>query len=699
MGKRKIAQPDDPSERIRGFGAFPAHQAMRLSAKLQKSTSRVKLIPRPKGQAGRGSESGGYNLQEAMGLKDDDERYLRQNRIVKRYVQEKLSVFKTISKQDRGQVARVISNIQKDFPFFKRFEDGWPIHDMIRVYLSNEQTRARRDVEAELGYDDNSDSVLLNCTANTSTKPKETTNHRPKVTFSGSDEEAQADDEEELPPRKKAVVFPRKKQQNVVFSEPEDSDDDDLAKLIASSGKTKKPSTKIKPHDKEEEEGNKENIPTKSKKRKADTELAGTAEKKVKLNAAASKLGTAKTPKPIPKLKQKSTAPKSLPTPPPSKHKSKDDPNSALTWEDLPQRCPAAECSDKLPSKAVPSILSLFNKLQTNGPDSKGSHLIQLEICVAITREKRREPLSRLGNIRRWPTTFDYDDLSNRIFALKPEMESLITSSYQLDSSPFWDDFLFAINYQLADFCGAQSKIQFPAARNLKCCGYFGPQGQFIIESCLLRMVEELKLEHNDLEAKLLVTLHTAITAGKNSEQFEYDEDSDLAASNYLSLRDFSDYVLLPFVSSSLILQDLPGLETLQDAIFEKRSSTGFGEFFAPEDDTQEEIHTIHRQNLNAIRGLQFMKDAPSPPSTAPPRLRKLVKQETSFKIRLPAIPPPPDEKEVTLDDFPAPTKKKKVTQPKPKSKAQKKQESNPIPKPTITSVYSTRSKGKVDPD
>ncbi|KAJ7028200.1 hypothetical protein C8F04DRAFT_1237718 [Mycena alexandri] len=673
MVNRKLTQPDNQSERIRiledqlkqkELVIGTTFRSLARSPLIRPSKAKAKLIPRPKGQAGRGSDSGGYNLQVAMGLKDNDERYLRQNRIVKRYVHEKLLVSKSISKQDRGQVARVIANVQKDFPFFKKFEDGWPIHDMIRVYLSNEQTRARRDVEAELEYDDNSDSILLSDNnshaVDSTTNPKNTTTKPPaKVTFAGSDGEDQAEDEEEpLPPSKKAISFPRKKQKNIVLSEPEDSDGDDLAQLIASSGKAKKELKKSKPTNEDDEDEN-----------------------KAKVDTTASKSVIPKTPK----LRQKSTAAKSFPTPPPSKPKLETNTNSPLMWKDLPLHCPAAECSDKLPPKPIPSVLALFNKLQTlessDGPNAKGSHLIQLQICLAITREKRREPLARLGDTRRWPTAFDYNDLSHRIFALKPEMESLITSSYKLDLSPFWDDFLLAINYQLADFCGSQTKIQFHEARILKKCGYFGPQGQFIIESCLRRMVEELKLEHDDLEEKLFITLHTVVTKGKNSEQLEYDNDSELAASNYLSLKDFSDYVLLPFVSSALILQDLPGLETLQDAIFEKRASGEFGECFAAEADNDEDAHTIHRQNVKAIRGLQSMKELPpSPPSMAPPRLRKLIKTEPSLMIRVPPMPPPPEEKEMTLADFPSPTKKKVVTRPKPKPKVKQQKRSQVSP-------------------
>jgi hypothetical protein len=39
--------------------------------------------------------------------------------------------------------------IKNEIPFFKKFENGGPIHEIARTYLSNEQTRQRVDLDAE----------------------------------------------------------------------------------------------------------------------------------------------------------------------------------------------------------------------------------------------------------------------------------------------------------------------------------------------------------------------------------------------------------------------------------------------------------------------------------------------------------------------------------------------------------------------
>ncbi|KAJ7435728.1 hypothetical protein B0H11DRAFT_2113173 [Mycena galericulata] len=131
-----------------------------------------------------------------------------------------------------------------------------------------------------------------------------------------------------------------------------------------------------------------------------------------------------------------------------------------------------------------------------------------------------------------------------------------------------------------------------------------------------------------------------------------------------------------------LFLEDLPNLDNLQDAIFERNNSNEFGSLFNADTDDPE-VHEIHRQNLVAIRGherdredAQQENEVEDPFKTAPPRHRKvLVKLEPpgSLKIRLPP-PAPVIEEEITIDDFqpPAPNAKKAAPEKKGRSRAKK---------------------------
>lgn len=152
----------------------------------------------------------------------------------------------------------------------------------------------------------------------------------------------------------------------------------------------------------------------------------------------------------------------------------------------------------------------------------------------------------------------------------------------------------------------------------------YGPQGEFIIFSSLMRVFAENDEEHK-LEDMLFSTLHTVITT--DDEHFrDYDEN---AASSYLTVKDFTRFVLVPFVAASLILEDLPGLENIQDATFERDNSNEFGEFFhADQDDPG--VDNIHRRNTMAIRNIERDRkreqgDGNEAVETAPPRHRRAI--------------------------------------------------------------------------
>ncbi|KAJ7108330.1 hypothetical protein C8R44DRAFT_885077 [Mycena epipterygia] len=86
--------------------------------------SKRKLIPRPKGQAGRAKY--GYNLQDEMGLADDPVRHQRLGRLVCSFGNQYLSAGKTIAKQDKTRLEKTIRLIQQEIKFFQRFQGAWP---------------------------------------------------------------------------------------------------------------------------------------------------------------------------------------------------------------------------------------------------------------------------------------------------------------------------------------------------------------------------------------------------------------------------------------------------------------------------------------------------------------------------------------------------------------------------------------------
>ncbi|KAF8127808.1 hypothetical protein K438DRAFT_1888848 [Mycena galopus ATCC 62051] len=664
MTKARRAK-EDPQETIRQLQATIAAQQNTISKReqkislLQKNVKGRKLIPKPKGQAGRSEEAGGYNLQEAMGLKGHDEDYNRRCRIVKRYVHEYLSVFAPLSQQKSGYEARMTAKIKNEVPFFKKFDNGWPIHEIARTYLSNEQTRRRADLDAE-------DKAYVDPDTESSAPVKKN-----RVTFATDDEEEEADDEAEV--LLKAVVkkFPSKKRSTVILSDDDAESDDssDLDRLLKASAPAIKPhkvtpapkKSKTKASDELGEDSEqspkkarKENKPPSGLKRKMDDKAEMPASKKAKLAPA-----------------------KTLITPPPSTKKTS---NAVLAWSDLPNCCPAALCNDRLPAAPVPRILSLFQKRQNlldeGGPRAKGLAFTELELCHAITTETRRTRMLDLGKTRGWPTKISAKDIRDRIFAapLDAELLDLITKPEKLKTCPTFRDFLLSINFRLLPFIKSSTHREFLDAIKHKTCGYYGPQGQMIMFSCLLCFVAENEDEH-DLENALFSTMFTII-GDDEDDQFD-DLHTLYEDSCCLCMKDFVDFVLVPFVATFLISQDLP----TQDARFEKDSSTKYGELVNPEDDADEEASHVHEENVRAVRRVERARENLLIPvsaieSTAPPRHRKKSEQEASLKIRLPAQRTL-EEEEITLSDYEAPQPKPKKERVKPEKKDKGKQKAS----------------------
>ncbi|KAJ7456025.1 hypothetical protein B0H11DRAFT_2244366 [Mycena galericulata] len=182
-----------------------------------------------------------------------------------------------------------------------------------------------------------------------------------------------------------------------------------------------------------------------------------------------------------------------------------------------------------------------------------------------------------------------------------------------------------------------------------------------------MRIVVEIDDDdEQELADTLFSTLHAIITSD-NDHFLDYNDN---ASSQYLTVEDFTRFVLVPFIAVSLIHEDLAAVETFQEGLFERNNSNEYGEFFFPESDSPE-AHEIHRRNMKAIHSIQRDRE-PEPtaeltPETAPPRHRRaIVKTEpssTSIKIILPP-PKPVIEQEITVQDFTPPPQGKNSKKP-----------------------------------
>ncbi|KAF7360423.1 hypothetical protein MVEN_00772400 [Mycena venus] len=235
MPKLKVDPKEEEIRQLKATIAKQTNTITKLERKVEKQKTTTALIRRPEGQGGRSADRGGYNTQEAMGLKGLDEDYNRRCRMVKRYIHEYLSVFKPISQQDKGRVALMIIKIQRDIPYFQQFEEGWPIHDITRMYLSNEQTRRRTDIKAEkLACGEESDAEE---------QPQRKGKKKAQVSFAVPETDMEETDADTDGGRKRKM--PLKKVTHTILSD--DDDDDDLDLLLKPTKVPITPKTKAKP--------------------------------------------------------------------------------------------------------------------------------------------------------------------------------------------------------------------------------------------------------------------------------------------------------------------------------------------------------------------------------------------------------------------------------------------------------------------
>lgn len=108
-----------------------------------------------------------------------------------------------------------LSQIQNDVPYFQRFAKGWCIRDVARIYLSNEQTRRRADMQAEANEHKLSDVEESDSDSEIPARrkaPKKSKVHKgskPQVRFAQSQTTRTTDDKdvEDSPAPPKSKVF------------------------------------------------------------------------------------------------------------------------------------------------------------------------------------------------------------------------------------------------------------------------------------------------------------------------------------------------------------------------------------------------------------------------------------------------------------------------------------------------------------
>ncbi|KAK7057846.1 hypothetical protein R3P38DRAFT_2498204 [Favolaschia claudopus] len=102
----------------------------------------IEVLLRPRGEAG---EKRGFNLQESMGLDDNDELYGYIQRLVHHNVaRANLDFTVDFRQQDPAKLAAVYKLTRKDVPYLSRcrFPLDWALAEMVKQYLRNKRRYA-----------------------------------------------------------------------------------------------------------------------------------------------------------------------------------------------------------------------------------------------------------------------------------------------------------------------------------------------------------------------------------------------------------------------------------------------------------------------------------------------------------------------------------------------------------------------------
>ncbi|KAJ7497796.1 hypothetical protein B0H11DRAFT_2384520 [Mycena galericulata] len=241
-----------------------------------------------------------------------------------------------------------------------------------------------------------------------------------------------------------------------------------------------------------------------------------------------------------------------------------------------------------------------------------------------------------------------------------------------LQTSFIWNDFISRIDSQIFKFASSASKLAFTDALYGRRCGYYGPKGEFLINSTLLRILSK---EEEALSYKLYDTLSSIIDEAPDSFD-EYDDTSNLIA-----LKDFAAFILTPFTAALLIAEDRN--ISLEDATDVQDASNNFGDTMQPDDDDLT-IEDLHRKNIRA------MSKANNPFFSQPPGYRKPAFLNSKSQLKESKPKPKGTGK-------PAPKPKNTNGKNKPAGKA-KIPKNNPSQDNNVSTVggYGTRSKSKM---
>ncbi|KAJ7050045.1 hypothetical protein C8F01DRAFT_1180321 [Mycena amicta] len=130
-------------------------RAEKLEKKLKDATTKPTKIPAPKGTAGR--TVNGYELAKAMRLDgtENNELLNRLKALVRYLFPKYLTVTGTYATyKDTNKLNAAVEAIASEVPYFRRYEGLWPIHQILRSFLQNNNSRLKTALLQQKSYEE-----------------------------------------------------------------------------------------------------------------------------------------------------------------------------------------------------------------------------------------------------------------------------------------------------------------------------------------------------------------------------------------------------------------------------------------------------------------------------------------------------------------------------------------------------------------
>ncbi|KAJ7835896.1 hypothetical protein B0H14DRAFT_3460976 [Mycena olivaceomarginata] len=211
----------------------------------------------------------------------------------------------------------------------------------------------------------------------------------------------------------------------------------------------------------------------------------------------------------------------------------------------LPWACPNTLVT--LPANPSDELLTLFARKQEILKSSKPGSTYDLtrQICTMIKSDNKRYACVQQAQCNGWAFNINLDGLPDRVLELQDQLLDLICDDRALDECPIWWNFLEQISYKVHAFSLAEIGSFAPAADRAARCGYHGPTGKAIISSTLYDYVNK---------ATSWIQIHNTIVTFTDTPQ-QWDRPG--RNGTLLSEAQLIDYILVPFVTTTLIAEDL----------------------------------------------------------------------------------------------------------------------------------------------